>query len=48
MDKEEENYIQKFQTAGYSTHDVENLSQITEEELRTDIGVTKPGLTLMM
>ena len=45
MDEVEENYIQKFKKAGYITsEDVENLSEVTENELITDIGVTKIGL----
>ena len=48
MHKEEENYVQKFEAAGYSSpKDVEHLNEITEDELRTEIGVTKPGLILL-
>ena len=44
MDTEEEDYIQKFETAGYCMpKDVKNLREITEEELKRDIGVTKRG-----
>ena len=44
MDTEEEDYIQKFETAGYCMpKDVKNLREITEEELKQDIGVTKRG-----
>ena len=44
MDTEEEGYIQKFEAAGYCMpNDVKNLREITEEELKRDIGVTKRG-----
>ena len=44
MDTEEEDYIQKFETAGYCMpKDVKNLREITEKELKQDIGVTKRG-----
>ena len=45
MNEEEENYIRKFQAAGYITSDdVEHLREIKEEELMSDIGVTKIGI----
>ena len=45
MHEEEEDYISRFRAAGYwSPDDVELLSEITEEELKTAIGVTKTGL----
>ena len=44
MDEEEEDYIRRFNAAGYCTSDdVEHLREITEDELKVDIGVTKPG-----
>ena len=44
----EEDYVSKFQKAGYSTHeDVENLKEITEKELEDDIGVKKPGIIIV-
>ena len=43
MSAERENYVGRFYQAGYKEHDVENLSQITVEELQKEINVTKPG-----
>ena len=45
MDAEEDGYIDKFHEAGYyGEQDVENLKNITEEELKKDIGVYKKGI----
>ena len=45
MHEEEEDYIHRFMAAGYfSKDDIENLREITEEELQKSIGVTKTGL----
>ena len=45
MNEEEEDYIRKFNSAGYlGTDGVELLREITKEELKMAIGVTKTGL----
>ena len=45
MDTEEDRYIDKFHEAGYyGESDVENLKNITAEELKNDIGVYKKGI----
>ena len=44
MGVEEDDYVKKFQNAGYSgEHDVANLPFITKEELQRDVGVRKKG-----
>ena len=43
MNREEDDYLRKFNRAGYYDGDVENLTQITDEELINDIQVTKKG-----
>ena len=45
MDAEEDGYIDKFHEAGYyGEQDVENLKNITEDELKNDIGFCKKGI----
>ena len=44
MDKEIEDLVSKFRKVGYSTsEDVEHLKEVTEQELKMDIGIKKPG-----
>ena len=45
----EEDYVSKFEKAGYKTSDdVEHLKEITEEELEKEIGVKKLGILACM
>ena len=45
MDAKEDGYIDKFHEAGYyGEQDIENLKNITEDELKKDIGVCKKGI----
>ena len=43
----EDDYLTKFNSAGYYDCDIENLTQITDEELKNDIKVTKKGTNYM-